>query len=327
MQLCFIIIFASIFLSTFICIVIFRRYKDEYIKTLDTENFSIKSVLGFAAICTDLLHKISFFKNSKAYSKEKKLLSSINVGTSAENNIYTHHMRLLSYSIIVILISSFLGLAYCLTLADTNKENISTLTRPSVGEGKQNISLITDSEMFSGTIDISIDEEKYSFEETMELFGSYRAEFDSTVLGENVSFLHVTAPLVLPSTIGNEGITISWHISDPNIIDYSGSLIEENISADGSSLELTATLSLGNFSADICYQLKVYPPEISTKDSLVSFINDYINSDFNSTETTINLPNTINGHAISFFKEKTVYPSLDFFSYSSNPLYYYHFFR
>lgn len=325
MQITFIIIFSFIFLATFICIVIFRHYKDDYVKNLDKKIFSLRIVLGFSTACTDLLHSLPFFRNTRAYSKEKKLLSSINLSSSPEKNLYEHHIRLLSYIICVVVICSFLGLAYTITLTSTNREDISDITRPAAGEGNQNMTLIADSEMYSGTIDISIDEEKYSFEEAMEIFSSCRADFDSTVLGDNVSFLHVTSPLTFPSSWGEEGISVSWYISDTDIIDYSGSLIKENISDTGSSMEIIATLSLGDFSADICYQLKVYPPEASAKASIISYINDYINSDHNLTETMVELPDNINGQAISFFQEKTVYPSLDFYSHNINNFYSYYF--
>ena len=98
---------------------------------------------------------------------------------------------------------------------------------------------------------------KGTFDEAMNIFSSYRAEFDSHVLGDNSSFLHVTNTLNMPSTWGDENISVSWNISNPDIIDYTGKLQAENIPDDGIVLEVVATLTLDETSADICYQLKV----------------------------------------------------------------------
>lgn len=293
-------------------VVIFRNYKSDYIKALDKKEFSLRFILGLAAACTDIFHKIPFLKKTNAYSKERQLLSSINVGISTDKSQYNYHLRIITYSICIIFICCFLGFAYSITISDKKEDSIANITRPSAGEGDQTISLITDNDIYSGSIDFTIKEEEYSFDEVMDIFSSHRTDFDRTVLGENISFLHIDSPLTLPSTFGDEGITVSWYISDTHILDYTGTLIAENISRDGSSLELIATFTLGDFSADICYQLKVYPPKLSAKDALTLWVNDYINSDSNSTDSIVELPKSINGYSISFFKEKTVYPSMDF---------------
>ena len=312
MQIVFIVIFALIFIFNILCIFIFRKYNCDFIRQIDNKTLSIRFVLGFASKCTDLVQSLSIIRKSRAYENTKQRLSALNINAPADKNVYIHHLKLASYIITIVLISSFIGIAYTASQLGTSNALITELSRPSSGEGSQNISLITDSEAYSGTIEINIDEKEYSFDEVMDIFSSYRADFDTYVLGDNASFLHVTSPLNLPSTWGDENIRISWYISDVDIVDFSGNIISDNLSEDGSSVEIIATLTLGDISADICYQVKVFPTLPTDRDLLTSYVNDYINSDSNRSDDTISLPSEYNGQAVSFFEENEVYPSMDF---------------
>lgn len=308
MQPAFIIIFALIFLSTVLCVFIFREYKRDYLKTIDSQRLSLRFVLGFSALCTDMLHRLDFIKRTGVYNKSKKRLAALNTGESPEKSIYIHHLQLISYTVVVVLVVSFLGLAYTATLSDADKSSVLNVTRPDNGDGSQSISLVTDSELYSGPIDITIEDRKYTFDEAMEIFSAVRADFDAYVLNENISFLQVDSALRLPSSWGDDNISVSWYISSPDIIDYTGSINEENVVSTGVSLEIIATMTLNEISADICYQLTVFPPKVTGKEKIISYLNKYINSDKNSTKDVVSLPDNILGFDISYSTDAEVYP-------------------
>lgn len=228
-----------------------------------------------------------------------------------------YHLKLASLILVFTMASSFLGMICAIYAQLSERTPVTTLIRPDADESGSTISLIADSEIFSGPIDIPIDAREYTFDEAMSIFSSYRDELDKFVLGDNESFLKVRTPLNFPSSIGNEHIAISWHIDRPDIINYSGQPISENISPDGSETEIIATLSLGNNTAEICYSIIVYPEQLSTTESLISNLNSLINSPDNISNSSITLPSEVEGKAISFYKEKSVFPSMDVLNYYS----------
>lgn len=316
MQTAFTIIFAVIFLATLIGILIFKKYKEELLSELKQKykkDLSLQFILGFSTWCVDLCHRLTFIKKSSSYEKKKQLLSALNTDISGEKSVYLHHIKLCSYIITIVLISSFLGIVYTASLSTHKDINLTSITRPLTGEGTQDVSLIIDSETYSGTINITVDEKEYSFDEAMDIFNKHRADFDSYVLGDNTSFLYITSPLNLPSSWGDENISVTWNISNTNIIDYSGNIKTENLTTEGSPLEIVATLTLSDISADICYEAVVYPSDESPAASLKSYLEDYINSEDNVTAKTVLLPSEYNGQPILFYEEKEVYPSMDFY--------------
>lgn len=307
----FIIIFAAVFILLLICIFVFRKHKQNFISQIDKETLSLRFVLGFSAWCADLYRRLPFAGKSPKYEKKKQLLSALTPDTSAEKNMYLHHIKLASYFIAIALICSFLGLVYTVSLSTHEKETITNITRPITGEGSQNISLITDSETFSGRLELTVDEKKYTFDEAMDIFSHYRAEFDNYVLGDNTSFLYITTPINLPSSWGDENISVTWDISNPDIIDYSGNINTEALTEEGSALEIIASLTLTDITADICYELVVYPPDEASDEAFKAYINEYINSAENITRSDVTLPSEYNGQAIVFYEDREVYPSVD----------------
>lgn len=226
-----------------------------------------------------------------------------------------YHLKLASFLIVFTMSASLLGLISAVYARLSEFAPVTTLTRPDAGESDSTISLIADSEIFSGPIDIPVDAREYTFDEAMSIFRSYRHELDKYVLGDNESFLKVRTPLNFPSSIGKEHIAISWHIEKPDIINYSGQPVSENISPDGSETEIIATLSLGANTAQICYSIVVYPEQPSSTDLLLSNLNSLINSPDNIFDNSVTLPSEIDGKAISFYEEKSVFPSVDIFNY------------
>ena len=320
MHVTFIILFAIIFITIIICVFMFKEYKKDYLKSLEQRQLSLSFLLGFSAFCTDLIYKLPSFRNSASYNKTKKLVSSVNVGGSPDKSTYLHHLRLVSYIVAIISILSFLGFAYTISLITADKNTVSNLTRPSNGDGSQSISLNTDSELYTGVIDITIEDKKYSFDEVMKIFSDIRSSFDNHVLADNISFLHIDSPLNLPSVWGNEEISVSWFIGTPDIIDYTGALIEENIVSSGVPVEIVATLTLDDISADICYTLMVFPPKVTDKDIVEGYLNKFVNSEINRTEDVVELPDNILGFNISFSQKEKVYPSMDIYSYCRSNL-------
>lgn len=220
-------------------------------------------------------------------------------------------LKNISFSLLSAIVLSLIGALYTISLSISGQETVTSITRPQPGEGDSTLSLIADSDLYTGTVVIPVKDKEYTFEEASQLFSRYRRELDSCLLGDNESFLKVTTPLTFISSIGEEGISISWYISSPDIIDYSGNPVLENISPEGSELEIIATLSLGDNIAEICYDIVVYPEPQTYEDILVSQLSELINSPAGISQDKIALPTEFDGQPIVFYKDKSALPSRD----------------
>ena len=234
--------------------------------------------------------------------------------------INEHRKKLVTYVILTVIFTSALADYYCISYMFLPSSQISSIKRPAIGEGNSSISINIDSELYTGAIDLEIKDKELSFDEANKLFAKYRKELDSYVLGDNKSFLKVTTPLNLPSSIGTENINISWYISDTDIMDYTGQLITENLTEDGCPLELVATLTYGNNSADICYSVIAYKTPLTPKEDLSLKLDDIINSDDNRIKDSLSLPTEIDGVPVKFYKNKSEFPSMDisYINYSNS---------
>lgn len=233
--------------------------------------------------------------------------------------------KIILFSLLSTLIISIIATVYCISLIITKSKSINSLSRPKVGEGNKTVSVNVESEIYTGTIDIEIQEKKLTFEEATKIFSKYRETLDENVLGNNNSFLKITKPLNFPSSIGEEEIAISWYISKPNIIDYTGNIITENILSEKEDLEIIATLTLDSHTAEICYFVSVYKSPLSPKEELSSYLNQVINEEHSLSEDHINLPSSMNDINLSFYETTSSFPPIFFYynnNFSSNSIYF-----
>lgn len=228
--------------------------------------------------------------------------------------------KLILFSLLSTIFISVIAIIYCISLIFSSANAINSISRPDIGEGDKTISINVDSEIYSGTIDIDIQEKKLTFEEAMNIFSNYRQELDHNVIGENSSFLKVTTPLYFPSSIGKENIAISWYISNPNVIDYTGNILTENMTAETEDIEIIATLKLDEHTAEICYFVTVYKTPLTSKEELSNYINNVINDEKLLSENEIVLPSEMNNIDLSFYANKNSFPPLLFYLfYATNP--------
>lgn len=228
--------------------------------------------------------------------------------------------KLILFSLLSTILISIIGIIYCLSINFSKENLINSLTRPNIGEGDKTISVNVDSEIYSGTIDIEIQEKELTFEEAMDIFSKYRQDLDKNILGENSSFLNVTKPLFFPSSIGEEEIAVSWYISKPNIIDYTGNILTDNMESETEDLEIIATLKLNEHTAEICYFITVHKTPLTSKEELSSYITKVINDKNLLNKSEIDLPTKMNNINLNFYDNKDSFPPIFFYYFNStNP--------
>lgn len=220
--------------------------------------------------------------------------------------------RIILLTLVSTIIISFFGTTYSISLLYSKDKEITSISRPNTGDGDNKISINVDSEIYSGAIDLEIQEKKMTFEEALDIFSYYRTELDTYVLNGNSSFLNVISPLCFPSSIGDENIQISWYIDRPEIIDYTGHIITENFLEDKENVEIIATLSLQEHTAEVCYFITAAKAPLSAKEELSAYINEAINNESSLHEDNIKLPTHINELSLRFYKTKNDFPPISF---------------
>lgn len=242
----------------------------------------------------------------------------------AKNAQKNFKQKIYLYTICSTLIISGFATIYCISLLFGSDEKILTISRPNIGEGDTTISVNVDSDIYSGTIDLDVQEKTISFEEAIEIFSKYREDLDKFILGDNSSFCEVTDSLNFLSNIGEENIAISWYISNPEIIDYTGAIIYENLLLDSTDVEIIATLKLGEHTADICYSITVVKTTPTAKEELSQYLNNQINDSSLLEKKEIDLPSHINGINLSFYNKTNSLPPI-YFYIGDNRISYTHF--
>ena len=118
------------------------------------------------------------------------------------------------------------------------------------------------------------------------------------VLGE-MSASHVDRDLMLVSSIGDEGITVSWMTNSPTVIDWDGKICGD-VSPAGSNVRLTAELSLDGYTRELTMDVTVYPRNLTTAEKLRDDVERAVDSEnaFSAGDDKLFLPEEIDGRPV-----------------------------
>lgn len=229
-----------------LCIIIaliisFRSYKQESYASLSKKDAPLKALYGFSMVLISLAGKFVKVNQSEA-SKEKLYakLKSISIGICA-------------FTIII-----FFGLLYSFTSkAPASTENNNQESTLEIAD----IDVKDDDTTTESTSSPTLENEKYNkIKETISIFENYREDIESTFLNENENYMSVTKPLNLVTEFGEENIAISWAFEPDNVVDSSGNILYENISDNGCSTLVYATLTLDDVTATLTIPIFICPP-------------------------------------------------------------------
>lgn len=114
------------------------------------------------------------------------------------------------------------------------------------------------------------------------------------LLGENTSDMEVTKDLVFPTSFGNDGVSITWESSNPEVISNDGKVTRP---AQNEYINVTAIFKLGNFGIAKSYGFFVRskdandePAVLAAKSSVVWNLIKQNNTEQNSVTSNLNLP-------------------------------------
>ena len=111
-------------------------------------------------------------------------------------------------------------------------------------------------------IEIEVPQKQYTEAQVRAHLSEAARALDVQILGENTSFAHLDRNLVLPSSVGEHGVTASWYSSRPDILDETG-VICAGVPEEGAEVTLAATLALQDVREDYQRIVQVFPSKES----------------------------------------------------------------
>ncbi len=229
-----------------ICVIValilsFNKYKSEEYSSLSKKDAPLKSLYGFSMVIIEIFSKL-LKRQQYDCSKEKlyRKLKSVS-------------FCICSFTIIIIF-----GLLYTFT-SSTPK----TISNPNFTKKESTIEITSseaDTSTDSTTSSMTDDEKHQKIKDTISIFESHRESIEALFLNENENYMYVTKPLMLITEYGEENISISWSFEPDNIIDSSGNIIYENVSAEGCSTLAYAQLTLNDVTATLTIPIFICPP-------------------------------------------------------------------
>lgn len=191
-------------------------------------------------------------------------------------------------------------------LEGLERESITKLMRPMMGEGIKEYELDVYYEGGENCITVSVDEKKITFGEAKDLFDRGYEEIVRIMKERNGSLEKITRDLYLPESVLEEKIKVGWisgnraYISDNGILDIEAC---KGIPDKGMIIIMTARLSIQDYSAEVeipvCISKNVFSNE-ERREMLITDTIGHVNNESKEMEY-VELPTQIDGKDVKFF--------------------------
>lgn len=179
------------------------------------------------------------------------------------------------------------------------------ITRNSYGQGERLVEVTVSDGQKKRDMEINVKEQKYSGEETIQLFERLKTLLDEAVLGENPSADEVRKPLNLMTSLRQYPVSISWELDNYRLMDTAGNLLTEEIPEEGELVQLTAHLEYEGQTADYTFAVRLLPPVLSEKDRFFKRVEQTIEQEDEAAreQAYLPLPNAMDGISL-FWRQK-----------------------
>lgn len=185
------------------------------------------------------------------------------------------------------------------------------LKRAAPGQGEttyelQITGLNKDQENKKIPVKIPVREKRYTKEEAKKIFGKIKPQLETQMLGENASLLEIRKNLNLTSNLSDYGIKIRWETDNPELVDYLGTVHNDQTNEAGEPVTIIARASDGVEGFTYRFHLMVYPPIRTAQEKAE---NEFLNwaekeDQKQQTEDYLQLPHEYEGHSLTYSSQE-----------------------
>ena len=192
-------------------------------------------------------------------------------------------------------------------LSEHMDREVRMIKRNNYGEGsrKETFELTIEDELLEKPIEVEVPEREYTPEELKKVFKEVMDQVEKLVLDKNKSADHVENDLNFITEIPGYPITITWESDQYHVIDSAGVVHQEELTEEGTPVEIKGTLSYGKESCIYIMNVMVYPKTLTEKEKMVHQILEKISKEENTKRSKeyLQLPDRINGKEITWKKK------------------------
>lgn len=188
--------------------------------------------------------------------------------------------------------------------AETELKNGYILSRNSYGQDSRSYRVTVEGIADEPVpLEIPVSPRSYREEEIGNIFNACMDELSVSILGDNPSLSEISGDLLLPSSLSQYGIQISWSSSDPELLSSYGTVRNEELRAP-QDLMLTAFLTdaEGLYSAVYELPLTIFPRPLSPTAAQVQQFLSFLRQEdaAQSADAVLTLPTSYNGHSLRY---------------------------
>ncbi len=204
--------------------------------------------------------KGSFLKKQPAYD-----MKSLYPGKNSEDKLKAYYIKKISEVVCVLIIGLlFSGVNFFMGYAEHTIIDDKYITRNSYGQGELQAEVTAGFEDGSKEeVTLIIGERRYSETELERLYEQAIEELQKQIFPEGSNAEEVRGNLHLPETLDGYPFSIQWESSNYAVVDYDGSIYNEELSSKGQIVNLSAVFEYYEFMREYVFSVCVLPPELS----------------------------------------------------------------
>ena len=170
----------------------------------------------------------------------------------------------------------------------------------------QDLTLITEDEGES-ELTVEVEPRRLTSDESAALLESVVDDMESYILGENTSLDDVRSDLDLIDEIEGTPITVEWDMDTYEVLSLDGSLRLENLTEEGTVVNLTATLTCNDEVMIYQTAANVFPPVLTAGEEWMETVSEAVaaSQEASSEQELLALPASIGGISVSWEEEKS----------------------
>lgn len=152
------------------------------------------------------------------------------------------------------------------------------------------------------TVEVEIAPRELTQEESRKLLEEELTQLESYILGENLSLEEVRSDLDLLREIEGTSVTLAWELDSYEVLNLDGSIREENVTEEGTLVELRACLTCGGETAVYQAVARVLPPILNEDEIWEASVQEALENyqTASSQDTMQELPASIQGYTVSW---------------------------